>query len=446
MSIVNTMIHSALCKYVYTPRQQQKFQEKQLHRLVRYAREHSPYLRELYRDLGEDFQLTDLPITNKQMIMEHYDEWTTDPEVKLSELREFVKDTNNIGRHYKGKYLVGSTSGSTGYPLHYLLNSRIINVSTCTALLSRALKKRPVALVYPKHLFLIENAAIMANNRRFPRIMKHSYPMVDAMLSPEEIASELNAIQPKTVYAYTSVIESIAEQAERGNLKCHIEEAVCCSERLTPKARRYMEQQLHCTVRSIYGCTETGNIAIDGPCGHMHLNNPYVIVELVDENNRPVPPGQTAYKALVTNLCSDTVPIIRYELMDRMTLHQEPCGCGDHSFWLDVEGRSGLDLLEFRNGKKVAPVLVYFVVELMDTLRKFQIILHDEDVLEFRAIFMPGVDEDAVFQEARQKVLDYLKTCGVEGVRMYLSREAPAIDPVSHKFKSVFQVHDQAQQ
>ena len=260
MSIVDVMARSALCQYVYTPEQQEKFQQKELHRLVRYAREHSPYFRELYRDLRDDFTLTDLPVTNKQMIMEHYDEWTTDPDIRLSTLREFVEDPDNVGRYYQDKYLIASTSGSTGYPLHYPLSSGIINVSTCTAMLSKALKKRPVALVFPRGLYLIANGAIIANMRRFPHIMEKNYFLVDAMLAPEEIAARLNEIRPRTIYGYSTVVESLAEQAEKGNLRIRVDEAICCSEKLTDHARQYIEEQLHCRARSIYGCTETGNI------------------------------------------------------------------------------------------------------------------------------------------------------------------------------------------
>ena len=442
MSIIDTMIHCFLYEKTYSPSQQQAFQDKQLKKLVRHVKANSPYFRTFYQNIGEDFSLQDLPITSKQMIMENYDRWTTDPQVKLEDVREFVRNKDNIGRPYCGKYLVASTSGSTGYPLHFLMNKKIVNVSTCTALLTKALSRTPVALVYPAHLFLIENAAIVQNMHRFPHIMKHSFPLVDAMQDPEQIAAELNRIKPKTVYAYTSVIESIAEQAERGNLTAKIREVVCCSEKLTEKSRHYIEDQLHCVVHSIYGCTEGGNIGIDCPQGHMHLFNPYVILELVDEHNQPVKPGEKAYKVLLTNLASDTLPIIRYELMDHLTLHEEGCACHGRQPWIEMEGRSGLDLLEFSGGKKVAPVLVYFVVELMDTLRKFQIILHDGDVLEFRAVFMPGVDEQAVFEEARQKVMDYLHECGVDSATMYLSPEPPAVNPVNQKFKSVYQVHD----
>ena len=442
MSIVDTMINSFLYERLYSPSQQQAFQEKRLQKLVRYVKASSPYLGELYQNIGEDFSLRDLPITNKQMIMEHYDDWVTDRRIKLRDIQEFVSHTENIGRPFCGKYLVASTSGSTGYPLHFILNRKIINVSTCSALLHRALRRKPVALVFPDNLFLIVNGAILENSYRFPHIMKHSFPMVNAMLPPEQIAGRLNALKPKTVYGYTSVIEAIAEQAERGNLTADIQEAVCCSERLTDKTRAYIESQLHCTARSIYGCTESGNIAMDCPEGHMHLMNPYVILELVDEHNQPVKNGEKAYKVLLTNLVSDTLPIIRYELMDHMVLHEERCSCGARGSWIEVEGRSGLDLLEFENGVKIAPFLVYVLVETIDAIRKFQIILHDGDRLELRAIFMPGADPQSAFRQARKQVLDYLKKCGVTTAELVLSDQAPAVDPRNRKFKSVYQIHD----
>ena len=40
------------------------------------------------------------------------------------------------------------------------------------------------------------------------------------------------------------------------------------------------------------------------------------IVELVDADNRPVPPGVPSARVLVTNLTNLTQPLIRYELND----------------------------------------------------------------------------------------------------------------------------------
>jgi len=46
------------------------------------------------------------------------------------------------------------------------------------------------------------------------------------------------------------------------------------------------------------------------------FNSDLCIVELVDAENRPVPPGVPSAKVLLTNLYNRTQPLIRYELTD----------------------------------------------------------------------------------------------------------------------------------
>lgn len=52
-----------------------------------------------------------------------------------------------------------------------------------------------------------------------------------------------------------------------------------------------------------------------------------MIVEVVDGDNRPVPPGADGEKLLVTVLWSRTLPLIRYELADRVRLAAAPEPC-----------------------------------------------------------------------------------------------------------------------
>jgi phenylacetate-coenzyme A ligase PaaK-like adenylate-forming protein len=65
----------------------------------------------------------------------------------------------------------------------------------------------------------------------------------------------------------------------------------------------------------------------------MHLMEDLVIVEVVDRNNRHVPPGVYGDKLLITVLGSRTQPLIRYELDDSIRLSPEPCPTG-HPFAL----------------------------------------------------------------------------------------------------------------
>lgn len=64
----------------------------------------------------------------------------------------------------------------------------------------------------------------------------------------------------------------------------------------------------------------------NGRC--LHLFEDLVIVEVVDEQYRPVPAGEYGAKLLITTLFSRTQPLIRYELNDSVRLTAEACPCG----------------------------------------------------------------------------------------------------------------------
>ena len=72
----------------------------------------------------------------------------------------------------------------------------------------------------------------------------------------------------------------------------------------------------------------------------MHLCNDLVIVEPVDGAGRPVGPGVLSEKIYVTAISNPTLPLIRFELTDRVMLLDSACPCGSaHRLIADVEGR-----------------------------------------------------------------------------------------------------------
>ncbi len=60
----------------------------------------------------------------------------------------------------------------------------------------------------------------------------------------------------------------------------------------------------------------------------MHLFDDMCIVENVDEDGAPVPPGEVGARLLVTNLFNRVVPLIRFEVSDLVAIEPEPCPCG----------------------------------------------------------------------------------------------------------------------
>jgi phenylacetate-coenzyme A ligase PaaK-like adenylate-forming protein len=140
---------------------------------------------------------------------------------------------------------------------------------------------------------------------------------------------------------------------------------------LTDEARTMATQAWHVAPFNVYAATETGGIAAE--CRHhrgMHLFEDLVITEVVDEHYRPVPPGQAGDRLLVTVLSSRTLPLIRYEMTDRVRLATGPCGCG-LPFWLihAIEGRTDDVLrLSTSDGMQILvhPVVFHRVLDLLD--------------------------------------------------------------------------------
>ena len=108
--------------------QREALRAGRLHEMVAWARANSPYYAKLYERLPEQITLHDLPPVTKRELMAHWDEWLTTREVTLADVRAFMKNPDNIGRKLKGKYLVFTTSGSTGNPLIALCDTTANNV------------------------------------------------------------------------------------------------------------------------------------------------------------------------------------------------------------------------------------------------------------------------------------------------------------------------------
>jgi phenylacetate-coenzyme A ligase PaaK-like adenylate-forming protein len=103
--------------------EREALRSERLKTMVAWARENSPYYAELYRDIRPDYSLSDLPPVNKVDLMAHWDEWPTDRAVHLADAEAFMRDLDHIGRKWLGKYILFTTSGSTGNPLTALCDS-----------------------------------------------------------------------------------------------------------------------------------------------------------------------------------------------------------------------------------------------------------------------------------------------------------------------------------
>jgi phenylacetate-CoA ligase len=138
------------------------------------------------------------------------------------------------------------------------------------------------------------------------------------------------------------------------------------------------------------------------------------VLDVVDEHDRPVPPGTAGAKVLVTNLENRTLPLIRYELADRVTVSPEPNPAGrPYRHLAAVDGRSA-DTLTFpaRAGGDVAvlPLRLGAPFARLAVVRQFQIV-HDRAGLEVRIVLESAAPADTA-ERVRRAVLDVLDEAG----------------------------------
>lgn len=193
---------------------------------------------------------------------------------------------------------------------------------------------------------------------------------LDAGESLPNVIEALNRFRPDVLVAYASMIRMLAEEQLAGRLRIAVRAVNSASEVLTPQARKRVTQAWGVAPFDVYAATEAGGIAAE--CDRhqgMHLFEDLVIPEVVDDDYRAEPPGTTGARLLVTVLFSRTLPLIRYELTDRVRLSDQQCSCG-RAFRLiaAIEGRTD-DIIELpgQDGGKVRihPVVFHRVLDLL---------------------------------------------------------------------------------
>lgn len=428
--------------------QRQALQTKRLQEIVRYARENSPYYQKLYQDVPESFQLSDLPATNKRTLMDNWNDWVCDRELKLEDVERFMEDKKNIGVWLNGRYLVFTTSGSTGNPLVAVVDKTANNImGGISAVRSFARKEDLIAFVkrggksigvFADEGFYLGNSSIRTRLRSMP--WKRKQLAVSSALYPlSQIVKQLNEFQPAMLGGYPSHLELLIDEAKEGRLKISPVLIMTGGEYLSEELRAKLAETFHCYVQTSYSCTEGGTVACECIHHHFHINDDWLIVEAVDAQGNPVPDGVQSDKIYLTNLYNYTQPYIRYEVTDRVIMHHEPCSCGNPSPWLELEGRTD-DVLTFtEDGKmiKVAPLSVYAVLKEVHDLRRFQVLVYPENHLVLRMEEKEGTDRAEVFAAASEHLKDYLGTQGVAQVTVTLSDDLPRQHPQSGKFKHI---------
>jgi phenylacetate-CoA ligase len=214
---------------------------------------------------------------------------------------------------------------------------------------------------------------------------------------PEMVAA-LNAFRPQALTAYPTVAAALAEEQLQGRLRIAPTLVATTSEVQTADMRRRIAHAWALEPLDFYGTTEAAVVAAarQGQAG-MDILEDLVVVEVVDEHDRPVPPGVPGHKALLTNLVNHVQPLLRYELTDSVTLAGGPNPLGlPYARIAAVDGRSD-DLITLP-GAGGRPVTVYPFqlrapfLELLE-VRQYQVV-HDPAGLQVAVVLREDAPAD----------------------------------------------------
>lgn len=423
---------------------------RRLDGLVRFARGHSPLYRELYRNIPSDVaDGSGLPVITKAALMARFDDWVTDRAVTRAGVDAFLADRTRIGDKFRGRYVIWKSSGTTGEPGIFVQDETALEIYDgllAVQLASPALFGRCVAASMLKGG---RAALIAATGDHFASIASwqrvcRSNPWIAArgfsVMEPlGTLVDKLNAFEPAYLASYPTMLALLAEEQHVGRL--HIRPSLMWSggEYLPARAHDQLERVFGCPVINEYGASESLSIGFGCAERWLHVNADWVVVEPVDADRRPTPPGETSHTVLITNLANRVQPIIRYDLGDAIVLHPGVCACGNPLPAIRVEGRCD-DVVVLRDGEREAripPMALTTVVEEAIDVHRFQIVQREPDCLLLRLAVTAGPERQQVFRVVTKALRRYLASQGIVHMRILLDDQPPLADARSGKLRQV---------
>jgi phenylacetate-CoA ligase len=370
------------------------YQQHRLYDTIAHAITHSPYYRDtIGQAVRGGIALEQLPVLTKATLMREFDRVVTDCWLRLADVEEHLAG-ERAGDLILGEYRAFASGGTTGQRGVFLYDRQAWDVSIANLLRwKRAVGDTPetrfITIGAPSALHITHrvSAEVRAGRPDVPNL---------AVTTPlPEIVAALNAYRPESLLTYPSFIRQLAEEQRAGRLQIAPLRFLSAAEVLTQDVRDLVRDTWGADVFDCYGATEAALIGSE--CQRhagIHISDDLVVLEVVDRDNRPVPPGVSGDKVLVTPLFNRALPLIRYELSDRVMLADGLCPCGrPHRRLATIEGRREdvLRLPARRGGQvdlhprrlrssllRLPAVRQYQVVAQPNTLR-VRVVLRDSD-------------------------------------------------------------------
>ncbi|MFO7596599.1 MAG: AMP-binding protein [Desulfocurvibacter africanus] len=359
-----------------------------IRRHVAYAAERSPFYRRLFaehgiapRDVRTAADLAMLPFTRKEDLAAH------GPEFLCVERSKVVDLCLTSGTTSKPVVLMQTAADLDRLGYNEEISFRSTGLTENDTVLNAAAMDR----------------CFMAGLAYFLGLVRLGATVIRAGSSSVPVVAELvRNYAPTAIVGVPTLLLAIAERLRQDGFdpaQSGVKRLVCIGEPLrlsdftiAPLGKR-LQDIWQARLYSTYASTELATAFCDcdvGQGGHAHPD--LVHVEILDEEGKPVPPGQPG-EVVVTPLQVEGMPLVRYRTGDIAALHDDPCPCGRNSPRLGpILGRKS-QVLKYK-GTTVYPPAIFSVLQEMRGVRGYYIEVTDRFQLSDNIKVVVGVEGD----------------------------------------------------
>jgi phenylacetate-CoA ligase len=422
-------------------------QETNLAALLRGAAASSPFHRDRLggQAVTERGELEALPVMRKEDLVRSLESIVTDRRLTQATLAGHAAAMRGADPLLFGEYRVLATGGTSGVTTYVPFDrsswlsvlAPAFGFSLSHGFRPRLFPRRRVALITAGGPLHMTNRTTASN-----RSPAYAQLRLDVTAPVAQLAQALNRFRPELLSGYPSVLAVLADEQMAGRLDISPRLISCTSEQLLPSAREAI-RAAWTEPFDIYATTETGGMLGMECEAHegLHLREETCVVEVVDEEDRPVPDGERGAALLVTSWLNRTLPLIRYRIDDPVLVSSDPCPCGRATRRvLELTGRQE-DTLELPGaGGGVVPIHPNHFEETIEERRevaRYQVV-HRVDAITVAVVERPG-SGSAWTDELARALIARLRALGADPppVRIELVEELARPENVGAKLKVV---------
>ncbi len=338
-------------------------QEKKLQETIAYLNQYSPFYKEFFSKARfnpsgiktmEDLSV--IPVTIKEDLQQRNDDFLCVPRNKIIEY--------------------SSTSGTLGNPVTIMLTENDLARLACNEYASLVSIESSVNDIY--QIMLTLDRQFMAGMAYYSGIQKLGAGIV--RLGPGVPSLQWETIlrlKPTAIIAVPSFIVKLISYAQEHNIDINnttVKKALCVGENirnadftLNPLSKKITEAW-DIKLFSTYASTEMQTAFTEcTECKGGHLQPDLLIVELLDEMNKAVAPGEPG-EVTITTLGVEGMPLLRYKTGDICKYDDTPCACGRNSLRLSpVMGRKK-QMLKYKGTTLYPPALFDILHEMENVI------------------------------------------------------------------------------